>query len=161
MARALISHPESDALFESFDDAETERHLDIGCDDVTGNMTYEVLFQTEKAMAEKIITVAETFTRDQLTGSRNPQGNEVLAGQVIFNRLRAKGVPVIGALGVLAVEWGTLTISHEDGLDGDEWTYTYTGRAMPAEWIKKCAQPGRVLRLDKSLAQQIAEADEL
>lgn len=161
MSRRLIWHCESEALFESFDDAETDGHLHIGCDDVTGNIKFETRFNTEKAMSEKIITVRETFTRDQLTGTRNPEGNEVLAAQTIFNRLRAKGVPVIGTLGVLAIEWGVLTIAHEDGLDGDEWIYTFTGRRMPEEWAKVFAQPGRALRLNKSLAQHIAEADEL
>jgi hypothetical protein len=112
-------------------------------------------------MLDKIITVTETFTRDQLTGSRNHEANEVNAGQVILNRLRARGVPVIGVLGVLAVEWGVLTIAHEDGLDGDEWIWTYTGHCMPAEWIKRCAAPGRALRLNYPLARQIADEDEL
>lgn len=108
-------------------------------------------------------TIAETFTRDQLTGRANPQGNEVLAGQVIMTRLRKRGVPVIGVLGVLAVEHGTLTIQHEDGLDGDEWTWTWVGKPMTQEWINKCYGPhgNQCLRLDKSLAQKIAEEDEL
>lgn len=109
----------------------------------------------------KTIIVNETFTRDQLLGSRNPAGNELLASQVIFGRLRAKGVPVIGVIGVIAVEWGKLTIEHEDGLDGDEWHYTWTGVPMPKEWIIKCMKPGAVLKLNYPLAQQIADADEL
>jgi len=113
------------------------------------------------AQAAKEIDVKLTFTRDQLTGTRNPAGNEVLAGQVIFSALRQRGVPVIGVLGVLAVEWGTLTISHEDGLDGDEWHYRYQGKPMPQGWVTKCAMPGRVLRLDNPLAAQIAAAEEL
>lgn len=112
-------------------------------------------------MNTAVVTIKEIFTRDQLTGTRNPAGNEVIAGQIIFKRLRARGVPVIGSLGVLAVEWGKLTVEHEDGLDGDEWTWTFTGQAMPDEWIRKCAAPGTVLRLNNPLAKQIAEADEL
>lgn len=112
-------------------------------------------------MNQNEIKVVETFTRDQFTGKRNPQGNEVLAGQVIFGRLRARGVPLIGVLGVIAVEWGTLTIAHDDGLDGDEWTYTYVGKPMPKEWIAKMTKPGFALRLDAPLAAQIAAEDEL
>lgn len=106
-------------------------------------------------------TIKETFTRDQLLDNRNPAGNEVLAAQMIFDKLRSRGVPLIGVLGVLAVEWGKLTIEHEDGLDGDEWHYTWVGEPMPKEWIANCSKPGAALRLNKPLAQQIAEADEL
>jgi hypothetical protein len=112
-------------------------------------------------MNQNEIKVVETFTRDQLTGTKNPQGNEVLAGQVIFGRLRSKGVPVIGVLGVLAVEWGTLTIKHDDGLDGDEWTYTYVGKPMPKEWALKLSKPGVALTLANPLAAQIAAEEEL
>lgn len=113
-------------------------------------------------MSAKEITVKETFTREQFLGKKNPEANEVLAGQVIFNRLRARGVPVIGVLGVIAVEWGKLTIEHEDGLDGDEWHYTYTGAPMPAEWVKACSKPGAVLTLKDPLLERIkAQEDEL
>jgi len=107
------------------------------------------------------ITVVETFTRLQMTGRANPEGNETIAANTIFNRMLAKGVPIIGILGVLAVEWGKLTIEYEDGLDGDEWTYTWTGEPMPKEFIDKLKIPGNRLRLTNPLAQQIAEAEEL
>lgn len=110
-------------------------------------------------------TVSFTFTRDQLTGTRNPLGNEVLAGQVIFGKLRAAGVPVIGVLGILAVEWGEFTVKHEDGLDGDEWSFTYTGKLLDQYWRDQCAKPGVCLKLDQPLAPRIAaklaEDDEL
>jgi hypothetical protein len=116
-------------------------------------------------MQQNEITVRETFTRDQLTGTKNPVGNEVLAGQVIFGRLRQKGVPVIGILGVLAVEWGTLTIAHDDGLDGDEWTFTWTGVPMPQKWIAHFNKPGVCMNLTFDLkakiAAEAAEDDEL
>lgn len=110
---------------------------------------------------KKQVIVNETFSRDQLVGKRNSDANEFLASTIIFGKLRAKGVPVIGVLGVIAVEWGTLTIAHEDGLDGDEWHFTWTGEPMPDEWIAKCAKPGAALRLNNPLAKQIADADEL
>lgn len=161
MARHLLYHAESDCLFEVFNQQELERVLTCGEDvhDVTGIPAHEKQFK-EDQMA-KAITVKETFTRDQFLGRHNPQGNEVLAAQVIFSRLRQRGVPVIGVLGVIAVEWGTLTIKHDEGLDGDEWTYTWEGVPMPREWIEKCAQPGAALKLEKSLKQLIEEEDEL
>lgn len=108
-------------------------------------------------MKNKIQTVRVTFTRDDLTrNAKNPEGNEVLAGRVIYGRLRALGVPVIGCLGVLAVEWGKLTITHDDGLDGDEWTWEYTGELLDQYWIGVVTKPGRAMRLDDPLAAQIA-----
>lgn len=116
-------------------------------------------------MTNQVKTVSFTFTRDQLTGTRNPQGNEILAGQVIFGKLRAAGVPVIGVLGILAVEWGEFTVKHDDGLDGDEWTYTYTGKLLDDYWIKEVGKLGNAPRLDRPLASRIAaklaEDDEL
>lgn len=117
-------------------------------------------------MTTKEQTVSVTITRDDLTRSiNNPEGNEVRAGQVIFGKLRRLGVPVIGVLGVLAVEWGELNIKQEDGLDGDEWTFTYTGKLLDKYWIGVVTKPGRGIRLDEPLAPQIArkaaEDDEL
>lgn len=111
--------------------------------------------------AGKPQTISVTFTRDELCGKRNPQGNELLAGQAIFSKLRAKGVPVIGVLGVLAVEWGVLTIEHQDGLDGDEWAWSWTGEPMQKDWIAKCSKPGAVLVLRKPLREMIEEEEEL
>lgn len=110
---------------------------------------------------KKQITVTLTVTRDELIDSRNPQGNEMLASATILSRLRAQGVPVIGILGVLAVENGTLTIKHEDGLDGDEWTWTWTGEPMADKWVRECARPGAALKLNYPLAKMIADAEEL
>ena len=117
-------------------------------------------------MATQEKTVRVTFTRDELThGAKNPESNEVLAARVIYGRLRSMGVPVIGNLGVLAVEWGKLTITHDDGLDGDEWTWEYTGKLLDQHWIGVVTKPGRAMRLDDPLAPQIArkeaEDDEL
>lgn len=117
-------------------------------------------------MATQEKTVRVTFTRDELTRDGNAiVSNEVIAGQKIFKRLRSLGVPVIGNLGVLAVEWGKLTITHDDGLDGDEWTWEYTGKLLDQHWIGVVTKPGRAMRLDDPLAAQIArkaaEDDEL
>lgn len=109
-------------------------------------------------MEQKTITVRETFTRDQFLGKTNPEGNDVLASRVIFSRLRQRGVPLIGVLGVIAVEWGVLTIAHDDGLDGDEWTFTWIGKEVPAKWRDFMCKPGRALSIDKPLAPQIAAA---
>lgn len=111
-------------------------------------------------------TVRVTFTRDDMTRAiNNPEGNEVLAARAIYGRLRNLGVPVVGNLGVLTVEWGKLTITHEDGLDGDEWTWEYTGKLLDAHWIGVVTTPGRAMRINDPLAPQIArkaaEDDEL
>lgn len=115
-------------------------------------------------MKQDEITITETFTRDQMLGQVNPQGNEVLAGQILA-RFRRRGVPLVGVLGFIAVEWGTLTIEHDDGLDGDEWKWTWTGKPVPPEFMHLLTTPGRCLRLDEPLALKIAakaaEDDEL
>lgn len=117
-------------------------------------------------MQGKEITIRVTFTRDQLTGTKNPAGNEVLAGQVIMGALRKRGVPVIGVLGLLGVEWGTLTCAQEDGLDGDEWTWTWTGVKMPPTLVDKYQRPGHRIKLESPLSVEVAalaaaEDDEL
>lgn len=109
-------------------------------------------------MEEKEVTIRETFTRDQFLGKANPEGNDFLAARVIFGRLRSRGVPVIGALGVLGVEWGKMTIEHEDGLDGDEWTYTWTGRPLSKEWIAEITKPGKSVSIARPLGPMIAAA---
>lgn len=105
-------------------------------------------------MEENEVTIRETFTRDQFL-VKTPEGNDFLAARVIFGRLRSRGVPVIGALGVLGVEWGKLTIEHEDGLDGDEWTYTWTGRPLTKEWIAEITKPGKCVSIAAPLAPRI------
>lgn len=106
-------------------------------------------------MEENEVTIRETFTRDQFLGTKNPEGNDMLAARVIFGRLRSRGVPVIGALGVLGVEWGKLTIEHEDGLDGDEWHYAWTGRPLTKEWIAEITKPGKCVSIAEPLAPRI------
>lgn len=161
--RHLLYHPESEARFVAFRRAEIDQALDAGCDIVTGNELHERIYMKEKAMQKKLpITVSATFTRDMLANNRNnPQGNEVIGAAIILKKLRDLGVPVIGVLGVIAVEWGELRITAEDGLDGDEWTYSWAGMPMTKEWQQRCAQPGKALKLDTPLAALIAADDEL
>lgn len=164
MLRDLLLHDGSDALFEIVShtraqhDKEVDRCCWAGCDVVSGNMRFEIQYQMEKLMEENEVTIRETFTRDQFLGKHNPEGNDFLAARVIFGRLRARGVPVIGALGVLGVEWGKLTIEHEDGLDGDEWHYTWIGRPLTKEWIAVITKPGHCVKINEPLAVRIAEA---
>jgi hypothetical protein len=103
-------------------------------------------------------TIRATFTRDQF--SRLPKtehaGIDTKAGEMIAAELLRRGVPVIGHIGVLAVEWGKLTISHEEGLDGDEWTYTWTGEPVPAEFVKRMNGPNGRLILVYPLRARIA-----
>lgn len=161
--RHLIYHAESESLFATYRANEVEQALDAGADDVTGIERFERRYMKEKAMQKKLpITVSATFTRDQLTSQRqNPRGNEVIGAAMVLTRLRNLGVPVIGVLGVIAVEWGELRITASDGLDGDEWTYTWAGVPMEKEWQQRCAKAGSALKLDTPLAELIAAEDEL
>jgi hypothetical protein len=115
----------------------------------------------------KVVTITQTFTRDQLIGMNPTNGkrhpyNAVVATNTIANKLLAAGVPIVGVLGIVAVEWGKLTVEHEDGLDGDEWKYTWTGNEVPKYWRKKMAEVGYRNGLDNPLAALIAaDEDEL
>ncbi len=114
----------------------------------------------------RVVTISKTFSRINLIGTvprtgKPAQYNEVISAGPIINGLLAAGIPVVGILGILAVEWGTLTITHEDGLDGDEWTYTWTGERVPAAYREKMSQPGYRGRMDNPLAAQIAADNEL
>lgn len=113
----------------------------------------------------KVVTIKKTFTRFELIGSNSAgkphQYNEVNSANFLITRLLAAGIPVVGVMGVLAVEWGVITITHEDGLDGDEWTYSWTGEEVPKHYRARMQVLGSRNRLDKSLAAQIAADDEL
>jgi hypothetical protein len=168
MARHLIFHPESDCLFETFDDAEADQAVLFGlCDVVTGVAQFERQFKKEQSMAKEV-TIKKTFTRDELVGVMPRTGklaeySPVNSGNYLTARLLEAGVPVIGAFGILAVEWGTMTIKHEDGLDGDEWEITWVGEKLPSGWPKRnrVANCMEKLSMDKPLKQLIADEDEL
>lgn len=109
----------------------------------------------------KQVTISKTFTRLQLVGIRPSTGkphdyNEVNTANSLILKLLAAGVPVVGVLGIVTVEWGKLTITHDpDGLDGDEWTYTWTGDEVPKAWRPTLAAKGYRGRLDKPLREAI------
>jgi hypothetical protein len=167
MARSLIYHPESDCVFETFDDNEVDQAELFGqCFVVTGNPEYEKRFREEQ-MAKQV-TIKKTFTRDELVGVSPRTGKQheyspINSGNFLTNRLLEAGIPVIGAFGILAVEWGVLTITYDgDGLDGDEWEFAWTGEKMPEGWPKRgTANAIEKLAMDKPLKQLIAEDDEL
>lgn len=111
-------------------------------------------------MATKIVTIKRTFTRLELIGKHHATGravpfNEVNSANHLITELHKVGIPVVGVMGVLAPEWGLLTITHEDGLDGDEWTYAWSGEQVPRDWREKLAKVGYRSRLDKPLRKQI------
>jgi len=49
---------------------------------------------------------------------------------VPMRRMLAAGIPVIGVDKIIGIARGELTITHEDGLDGDEWTYSFVGKPV-------------------------------
>lgn len=80
-------------------------------------------------------TVVVRMSRDDLIRSqRSP--SEFIIGSYVMKTLRDKGVPIIGILAPFAVEYGALTITKEDGLDGDEFVYKWTGVPLPYELRK-------------------------
>jgi hypothetical protein len=94
-----------------------------------------------------IETISVTFTRDQLGGKGNPKFNLFMSGVGIVKSLLEKRIPAIGIDGVILVERGELTIRHEDGLDGDEWTYTFVGEPIMKELMPEVRKPGFGLSL--------------
>lgn len=120
----------------------------------------------------KTVTKSVTISRVELLTNRGKitkpvdQNSSINLGNTLIQILLRVGIPAIGHFGVLAVEWGELTIKHEDDfIVGDQWTYTWTGKPLPEGWPRK-QTAGNVtqhapFRLDKPLAAQIAEDDEL
>jgi len=105
-----------------------------------------------------IKTIRLTITRDDLTGPKNSGKNLFIAALAVRERLLLAGVPVIGLDGIIAVERGNLTIQHEDGLDGDEWHYTFVGEPVMPEVIEQVRRSGKRPSLLTPLAQLEAEA---
>lgn len=110
-------------------------------------------------MSTNLQTITATYTRDQFArlGKSEHAGIDTKAGEYIAADLLRRGVPVIGHIGVLCVEWGKLTIAHEEGLDGDEWTYTWTGTPVPPEFVKRMNSPnGRLVLVYPLTARMFA-----
>lgn len=98
------------------------------------------------------------ISRDELIGDMTPKGtrgNQVIAGQLLFRRLREAGIPVVGTLGLFCVEVGTLTMQSEEGLDGEEFVYIYTGPLMEQKYRREH------FTLTHSLRKLIDEENEL
>lgn len=53
-------------------------------------------------------------------------GNEVLANVRTIKRLREAGVPIVGSISILGVSQGTLQMSTDEGLDGDDYVFRWT-----------------------------------
>lgn len=103
-------------------------------------------------------TVIVTVSRDQLIRDQQDKGRSaqfMKAGGRILHELRAAGVPIVGAIGLFGVEQGSLTLSMDDGLDGDEFVYTYVGELVPA------AQRGKEFTFSNPMPKPIEEDDEL
>jgi hypothetical protein len=104
-----------------------------------------------------IKTIRVTITRDSLIDRKNSGKNLFIAAIAVRERLLLAGVPVIGLDGVIAVERGTLTIEHEDGLDGDEFHYTFVGEPVMPEVIDQVRRIGKRPSLITPLAVLEAE----
>lgn len=91
-------------------------------------------------------TISVTITRDHMAKNANDR-NLYLSGVGIVKTLLDKRIPAIGIDGVILVERGKLTIEHEEGLDGDEWTYTFVGEPIMKELMPEVRKPGFGLTL--------------
>jgi hypothetical protein len=115
-------------------------------------------------MNKNEVTLVERITRGEMMGEQNTTGNVVSAAFSVKKRLRQRGIPAIGTLGLVAVEWGTLTIEFEagEGQYNDAWVYTWTGRPVPAGVdLVALASNGRALVIDMPLAAVLTADDEL
>jgi hypothetical protein len=78
-------------------------------------------------------TIKITVTRDELHHRDDPDLQLTINGGKVVEKLRNAGIPVIGSSTILAVARGKLEIEYEDGLDGDEWHYTFVGEPVMPE----------------------------
>lgn len=62
--------------------------------------------------------------------------NEVHRNSYVLRELRKAGVPVVGAISILSVEFGIMTLSFEDDLDAGKFIYTWVGKT--AQMVKPC-----------------------
>ena len=80
-----------------------------------------------------IETIRVTVTREEMKGPGNDEQNVFIAGITLLKILLRARIPVMGISGFVVVARGKLTVEHEDGLDGDEWHYTFVGEPIAAE----------------------------
>jgi len=101
-------------------------------------------------------TIKVTITRDELAKG-NPTYNLYLSGLGITKALTNARIPAVGIDGVINVARGKLTIEYNDGLDGDEWTYTFVGEPIMKELMPEVRKAGFCLPLKgHSLAEREA-----
>lgn len=62
--------------------------------------------------------------------------NEVHRNSYVLRELRKAGVPVVGAISILSVEFGVFTMAFEDDLDGGKYIYTWVGKT--AQMVVPC-----------------------
>jgi hypothetical protein len=117
----------------------------------------------------KEVTITERITRGQMMDESNTTGNVVAAAFNVKTRLRKRGVPAIGSLGLIAVEWGTLTIEFQrhnplngEGQYDDAWVYSWTGKPVPADIdLAQIATKGHALVMDMPLSALLTVDEEL
>lgn len=102
----------------------------------------------------KPVTIEVRISRDELAKDQHKR-NQVITGQRVMSELRRQGVPVVGVLAIFGVEHGTLTMRTEDGLDGDEFIYTWTGVPIAPELRK------HQFTFTNTLANTIREEEEI
>lgn len=75
------------------------------------------------------------------------QDNQAIAGNKMLNRMRQAGIPVIGALGALAVERGKLSwwMEHVDGRA--RCVFKWEGEPLAKDLTRHCYTLEKTLRM--------------
>lgn len=53
--------------------------------------------------------------------------SEMHRNSCVLRALRKAGVPVVGAISILSVEFGAITMTFDDDLNGGKFVYTWVG----------------------------------
>ena len=77
-------------------------------------------------------TITVRVSRDDVAATCKSK-NEVIIGGFVMKKMREAGIPIIGVLAPFCVEYGTLVTTIEEGLDGDEFVYKWTGVPIPRD----------------------------